>query len=57
MRASNCRLGKRLKQKETKDIFEVQEVDGEKVWVDIKLGDIHDWLDEDLFWDLDYYTK
>lgn len=57
MLAKNCKLGKRLKHKETNAIFEVQEIDGEKVWVDIKWGDIFEFLDEDLFWDLDYYVK
>lgn len=57
MLANECRLGKRLKHKETKTIFEVKDVDGQKMWVDVKWGDISSYLDEDLFYDLDYYTE
>lgn len=55
MSASECRLGKRLRHKQSKDILEVQEVDGIKLWVNLEWGDTFSYVDEDLYDDLDYY--
>ncbi len=49
MRASECRIGKKLRHKELKTIIEVKEIDGSKVWEDTQWGDIFDWVDEDLY--------
>lgn len=57
MTASKCRLGKQLRHKQTKEIFEVQELDGVKLWVNINCGDTFSWVDEDLYDDLDYVSK
>lgn len=57
MLASSCRLGKRLRHKQFKNILEVQEIDGVKLWVDLKWGDTFDWVDEDLYNDLDYVAE
>ncbi|KEH89618.1 hypothetical protein Z965_02435 [Clostridium novyi A str. BKT29909] len=55
MVASEYRIGKRLRHKTTKEILEIQEVNGMKMWVNLR-GDIFDWVDEDLYIDLDYYA-
>lgn len=57
MRASECRIGKKLRHKELKTIIEVKEIDGSKVWEDTQWGDIFDWVDEDLYDDLDYVNE
>lgn len=58
MSAGEQKLGKRLRHKEFKFIIlEVQEIDGIKLWVDLKRGDTFDWVDEDLYDDLDYYLE
>ena len=56
MLASDYRLGKRIRHKEFKTILEVQEIDGEKYWVHLEYGDTFDYVDEDLYDDLDYYS-
>ncbi|GAA0115270.1 hypothetical protein [Clostridium senegalense] len=57
MLASECRLGKKLKHKQSKDIMEVQEINGIKLWVNLNWGDRFSWVDEDLYDDLDYFTE
>jgi hypothetical protein len=57
MLASKCRLGKRLRHKQSKEILEIQEVDGEKLWVNLIWGDTFDYVDEDLYDDLDYFIE
>lgn len=57
MSSNECRLGKRLKHKQSKDILEVQEINGTKLWVSLKCGDTFSWVDEDLYDDLDYYAE
>lgn len=57
MEANKCELGKRLRHKDFKDILEVQEIDGEKLWVNLEWGDTFSWVDEDLYDDLDYCTE
>jgi len=55
MNAENERIGKRIRRKDFKNIIlEVREIDGQKIWVDIKEGDSYGWVDEDLYDDLDY---
>lgn len=54
MLAKECCLGKRLKHKKCKDILEVQEIEGVKIWVNLEWGDTFDYIDEDLYDDLDY---
>lgn len=56
MRASECRMGKKLRHKELKSIIEVQEIEWKKVWVELEWGDIFDWVDDDLYDDLDYFN-
>jgi len=57
MLASKCRFGKRLRHKQSKDILEVKEINSIKIWVDLKKGDTFDWVDEDLYDDLDYFAE
>lgn len=57
MLASECRIGKRLRHKELNTIIEVKEIDGSKVWEETQWGDIFDWVDEDLYDDLDYFNE
>lgn len=57
MLASKCRLGKRLRHKQSKEILEIQEVEGEKMWVNLIWGDTFDYVDEDLYDDLDYFIE
>lgn len=54
MSANEQRLGKRLRHKQSKDILEVQEINGIKLWVNLEWEDTFDWVDEDLYDDLDY---
>jgi len=55
MNAKDERIGKRIRRKDFKNIIlEVKEIDGQKMWKDIKEGDIYKWIDEDLYNDLDY---
>jgi len=54
MLAINCKLGKQLRNKASKEIWEVEEVDGFNTFVNQWSGDTSDTLDEDLFHDLDY---
>ena len=56
MVANECRVGKQLKNKTTKEILEIQEVNGAKMWVN-QNGDTFDWVDEGLYIDLDYYAN
>lgn len=57
MKASECRIGKRLRHKELKTIVEVKEINGQKVWEETEWGDIFDFVDEDLYDDLDYFNE
>jgi len=57
MEASNYRVGKQIRNKEFKNILEVQEVEGEKLWIDLQHDDTFDWVDGDLYDDLDYISK
>lgn len=55
MLSSECKVGKRLRHKELNTILEVEEIDGVKLFVEQKWGDAFDYVDEDLYYDLDYY--
>ncbi len=52
MRADNYKIGKRIKHKETNAILEVIELNGKKVWEETKWGDIYNYVDEDLYIEL-----
>ena len=49
MLAIDFNVGKKLINKETKRIVEIQEIDGNKLWVELEWGDIFDWVDENLY--------
>lgn len=53
MRAVDCEMSKKLRHKVTKEIFELDVIDGEIMWVNPS-GDTFSSIDEDLFDDLDY---
>lgn len=57
MLAKDFKVGKRMKHKEFKFIIEVQEIEGNKLWVNLDKGDTYSFIDEDLYYDLDYYKK
>lgn len=54
MNALNYKIGKQIRNKQTKEILEIQNINGKKLWVNLDWGDTFDWVDEDLYDDLDY---
>lgn len=49
MDAKNYEIGKKIKNKETNNILKLEIINNEKMWVDTKWGDTFDWVDEDLY--------
>lgn len=49
MYARDCYLGTKLQHRELGFVLVVEDIDGERLWVEQENGDIYDWVDEDLY--------